>query len=119
MSVCQIKICGMLSRAEMSAAMAAGADFIGFVCDGLTPPGCLSDEAFVAMVKEAREASRQGTLQAAAERERAVAERHHRDSISRSDDSDDRRWRMRLCYAEADPLARCGTTSRHYIALPS
>ena len=51
MSACDIKICGMLSQDEVRLAIGAGADFIGFVCVGLTPPGCLTDDAIVAMTQ--------------------------------------------------------------------
>ena len=45
-----IKICGMQSTAEVEIAMAAGATCVGFVGEGLTPPGCLSDEAVLEIV---------------------------------------------------------------------
>jgi phosphoribosylanthranilate isomerase len=44
-----LKICGMLSTQEVSIALAAGASHLGFVGEGLTPPGCLSDEEIVGL----------------------------------------------------------------------
>jgi phosphoribosylanthranilate isomerase len=39
----------MQSALEVKLALAAGATCVGFVGEGLTPPGCLSDDAIIAM----------------------------------------------------------------------
>lgn len=54
----QIKICGIQSAREASIALAAGSSHIGFVSEGLTPPGCLSDEEIIRITAEIGDRSR-------------------------------------------------------------
>jgi phosphoribosylanthranilate isomerase len=52
-----IKICGINSAREAHMALAAGANFIGFVSEGLTPPGCFPDEEIVSFTEGITERS--------------------------------------------------------------